>query len=342
MSIGTITSDSSMQLRFQSGGSLGSVEESFIGRLRPGDDFVFAGRVLTLLRVRDMTAWVALSTRRSRHVPRWQGGRMPLSTELGDLMLELLSAPEPAASAHPEMRAAAPLMKLQARWSSLPAPEVLLVEQHRSREGHHLFVFPFAGRQVNDGLALLLASRWARELPQSFSLAATDYGFELLSPTSIDGSPDRLRRGLAVDGLAADLMECVNLSELARRRFRDIARIAGLVFPGFPGAGKSSRQLQSSSGLMYDVLAQHDADNLLLWQARTEVLESQLEVQQLRAALERIGRQRIDLRATQRMTPLAFPLWAQRLQGQLVSTESWKERVRRAAEALEKQAARDA
>jgi ATP-dependent helicase Lhr and Lhr-like helicase len=341
MAIGTITSDTAMQLRFQSGGSLGSVEESFISRLKPGDDFVFAGRVLTLMRVRDMTAYVALSPRRSRHVPRWQGGRMPLSTELADLMLLLIGTPEVATSSHPELAAVSPLLELQAKRSLLPAPGVLLVESSASREGHHLFVYPFSGRQINEGLGMLIASRWARAQPQSFTITATDYGFELLSPTPIHCDVDRLRAALDTTELAADLLACVNLSELARRRFRDIARIAGLVFPGFPGAGKSSRQLQASGGLMYDVLTQHDSENLLLAQARTEVLESQLEVRQLREAMEQQRLRKIAIVATERLTPLAFPIWAERLQSQMISTEKWKDRVRRAAEALEKQASRN-
>ncbi|MET0291956.1 MAG: helicase-related protein, partial [Steroidobacteraceae bacterium] len=342
MAIGTITSDASMRLQFQSGGTLGSVEESFIGRLKPGDDFVFAGRVLTLLRVRDMTAFVEISARKSRQVPRWQGGRMPLSTRLGELMLAQLSAPDPATSRHAEIRAVAPLIELQRKWSRCPSRTTLLIETHKSREGHHLFAYPFFGRQVNEGLALLLASRWARQAPQSFTLAATDYGFELLSPTSIVLDEERLRRGLTTENLAQDLLDCINLSELARRRFRDIARIAGLIFPGFPGAGKSTRQLQASSGLMYDVLSQYDGDNLLLGQARDEVLEDQLEVRQLREALERLSSQVPVIQAVARLTPLAFPIWAERLQTQMVSTEGWKERVQRAAEALEKQAAKRA
>jgi ATP-dependent Lhr-like helicase len=194
---------------------------------------------------------------------------------------------------------------------------------------------------VNEGLAMLLASRWARQQPQSFTLGASDYGFEMLSPTPIECDVGRLRAGLATTDLAADLVECVNLSELARRRFRDIARIAGLVFPGFPGAGKSSRQLQASSGLMFDVLTQHDDGNLLLHQARSEVLEAQLEVRQLQQALDALALRRVVLQPTSRLTPLAFPIWAGRLQSQMISTESWKDRVRRAADALEKQAARD-
>jgi ATP-dependent Lhr-like helicase len=339
VSIGTIASDTSMQVRFRNGARLGTIEESFVGRLKPGDEFVFAGRLLTLLRVREMTAYVEPARGRRRgQVPRWQGGRMPLSTELADIVLELLATPDPARSEHPEMRLAAPLLALQAQWSALPTEQSLLVERHRSREGHHVYLFPFAGRQVHEGMAALLAARWATEQAQTFTLTANDYGFELLSPTPIDVNTERLRTGLAIGNLAADLATCLNLAELARRRFRDIARISGLLDAGLPGAGKSSRQLQASGGLLYDVLTRHDEDNELLHQARREVLESQLEIGELRVALEGLARRKLALMDPPRLTPLSFPLWAERLRGETLSTETWQQRVQQAAERLEKAA----
>jgi ATP-dependent helicase Lhr and Lhr-like helicase len=337
VSIGTITSDTSVQVRFRNGARLGTIEESFVGRLKPGDEFIFAGRLLALLRIREMTAYVEPARGRRRgQVPRWQGGRMPLSTELADLVLELLAEPAPEGSVHPEIRLAAPLLALQAQWSALPSEDRLLVEGHRSREGYHVYLFPFAGRQVHEGMAGLVAARWAGEFPQTFTLTANDYGFELLSPTPIDASPGRVRAALRTDDLAADLTACMNLSELAKRRFRDIARIAGLLDAGLPGAGKSSRQLQSSGGLLYDVLSTYDADNELLHQARREVLESQLEITELRAALQVLARREIVRVDPPRLTPLSFPLWAERLRGETLSTETWQQRVLRAAERLER------
>ncbi len=248
MSIGTISSDTEMVVKWMNGGRLGTVEESFIGRLRRGDHFGFAGRVLKLVQVKDMTAYVRASTARRTQVPRWQGGRLPLSVELADAVLAILGKPAEWPE-HPEMHAAEPLLEVQARWSAVPAEGVLLVERIRSREGFHLFVYPFCGRLANEGLATLVAARWARANPQTFSLNVNDYGFELLSPTQIQVDEQRLRAALAPDSLAEDLLASVNLGEISRRQFRDIARIAGLVFQGFPGSGKSTRQIQASSGL---------------------------------------------------------------------------------------------
>jgi ATP-dependent Lhr-like helicase len=341
MAIGTIASNTEMVVKWMNGSMLGTVEEAFIGRLKPGDDFMFAGRVVKLVQVKDMAAYVRASKARRTQVPRWQGGRLPLSVELADAVLTILGNPADW-HRHPEVRAAEPLLALQASWSAVPSTQTLLAERIRSREGFHLFVYPFCGRLANEGIATLVAARWARSTPQTFVVSANDYGFELLSPVEIDVSATRLQQALSGDSLAVDLLAGVNLSEISRRQFRDIARIAGLIFQGYPGKGKSTRQLQASSGLIFDVLERYDPQNLLLHQARLEVLEAQLEFARVANALERIASRQIIMTQPRRLTPLAFPLWASRLQTQTISTESWQTRIERAARELEGYAARAA
>ena len=340
MGIGTIASDTAMNIRWLTGGSLGTIEESFVSRLERGDRFLFAGRLVELAQVRDMTAYVRRAKKGKRTVPRWQGGRMPLSTELADSVLEVLEAAESDASAPEEVTAVAGVLELQRRWSRLPVPGELLVEVTRSREGVSLFCYPFAGRLVHEGLATLLAWRLSREAPATFTLSANDYGLELLSRQEPDVDAERLARLLAPGDLEADLLACMNTSEIAKRRFRDIARIAGLVFQGYPGRGKSTRQIQASSGLIFDVLERYDGDNLLLDQARREVLENQLETRRMRETLASIGQKNIVIERPERLTPLAFPLWAERLQSQIMSSETWRDRVERMAASLERAAER--
>jgi ATP-dependent Lhr-like helicase len=342
MAIGTIASDAAMNVCWSSrrGGRLGTVEESFVARLRPGDRFLFSGRLVELVRVHDMTAWVKAAKAGGRVVPRWQGGRMPLSTELADTVVELLAGA--AEDDGPELAAVRGLVNVQAAWSRLPCPEELLAERVRTREGHHLFLYPFAGRLVHEGLATLLAWRLSRQAPSTFTLSFNDYGLELLSPEPFPADPQTLAAVLSPDGLAEDLAACVNVSEIARRRFRDIARIAGLVFPGYPGSGKTTRQVQASSGLIFDVLVRYDEANLLVDQARREVLESQLEAARLARTLEDVSRRRLVVMEPARLTPLGFPLWAERLQSEVITSEDWRTRVRRVAERLEKAAGRGA
>ena len=334
--IGTIGGNSSITVKWLKGGTLGFMEESFVGRLRSGDVFIFGGRTLQLARVRDSIAYVRLSAKRNRFVPRWQGARLPLSTTLGLGLLDLLQGYAAGRCDQPEVRALGPLLRVQREWSAIPTHADLLVECYQTREGFHVMVFPFAGRILNEGVASLAASRLAREIPRTFSITSNEYGFELLCEEPFEIDTETLRRLMSVEELLPDLLISINVSDLARRQFRDIAQIAGLVDPGTPGKRKSSRQLQVSSGLMFDVLERHDARNLLLDQARREVLDAQLDFRELRLLLERLAHLRITVRRPTRLTPLGFPLWADRLHTQTLTTETWRARIEREARRLEK------
>lgn len=332
LSIGTITSDGSAVVQFLRGGRLGTVEEQFVGRLRPGDRFQFAGRLLELVRLENLTAYVKLAKAGDGVVPRWQGGRLPMSEALGQEMEVVLASPADS----PEMRWLAPLLRLQARVSALPGPSLLLVEQVRRREGQFVFVYPFAGRQVNEGMAALMAMRWTRLQANTFGYAANDYGFVLAPARAVDLDAQRIGILLHPDGLFEDLRDSLNLGELARRQFRDIARVSGLLIPALPGrTPRSMRQLQASAGLLYDVLRQHDPDHILLGLAEREVLHTQLELGNLAQALRRCQSRTVCVQQPATLGPLSFPLWAERLRGQL-SNEDWKTRVLRAVGQLEK------
>ena len=341
MSVGTIVSDASMALKFWSKGgggrSLGSVEESFIARLKPGDHLLFGGRLLELVRVHEMTAYVRPASGKKPAVPRWSGGRMPLSSELSDAIVARMDA---AAHGHfdgPEMKLIQPLLEIQARWSALPTQTTLLAESLRSREGWHLFLYPYAGRNVHLGLASLLAWRIGQHRPHTFSIAVNDYGFELLSATEIDWQHSLGPDMFSAEQLLQDVIGSLNAGELAQRRFREIARISGLVFMGFPGAPKSTRQVQASSSLFYDVFRKYDPDNRLLTQAQQEVLRQELDVDRLGATLTRLQSRQLDLRVIQRPTPFAFPLMVERLRESL-SSEKLSDRIARMVQELEQAA----
>ncbi len=340
MGIGTIVSDASIQLKFWSKGgggtNLGSVEEAFIARLRPNDAFVFAGRVLELVRVENMTAYVRRSTARKAALARWNGGRMPLSSELADALVEQLDAAAKGQFSGAEMQAVRPLLELQAAWSALPTQHSLLAETWHSRQGWHLFLYPFAGRMANLGLASLIAWRASREQPLSVSIAVNDYGFELLSPTAVDWA-SVLPAALSADNLLEDVLASLNAGEMAQRRFREIAQISGLVFGGYPAAQKSTRQIQASSGLFFEVFRRHDADNLLLGQARDEVLREELEIERLHRQLLNMSGQRLDLHALRRPGPLAFALVVEGMR-ETMSTEKLADRIARMVADLEKAA----
>ena len=338
-SIGTIVSDGHIAVQYLRGQPLGSVEESFIARLAPGDRFVFAGTPLEFVRVRDMTAWVRRASNVTGAIPRWQGSRLPMSDSLAAMLRERLGEAARGEWRGPEMTALRPLFQVQARWSRIPSPNELLIERVKTREGWHLFWFPFEGRLVHEGLAALMAYRMARVLPITFTMSANDWGFELLSV-----QPPPLEAALAADllsphALFEDVPASLNATEMAKRQFREIARVAGLVFPGLPRSGKTARQLQASSSLFFDVFRQYDPNNLLLSQAHREVLERQLESSRLGKTLERLTRAAVVITEPKRVTPLAFPLLVDRTR-ERVSSESLSDRIRRMQMALEKAAER--
>ncbi|MFL6632584.1 MAG: ligase-associated DNA damage response DEXH box helicase [Massilia sp.] len=345
MGIGTIVSDAQMQVKYVSGGRIGSVEESFIGRMKPGDRFLFSGRILELVRVHEMTAYVKRSESTRGAVSRWQGTKMPLSSELAHAALEELKLAGEGVYDGPEMLALRPLLEIQARWSALPDSDVLVVESMKSREGYHLFVYPFAGRAVHTGLASLFAFRVGRVMPSTFSIAVNDYGFELLAPEAVDWATVFAGATGADVGLfdtahlLEDVLDSLNATQLSQQRFREVARIAGLIFQGYPGQHKSMRQVQASSSLYFEVFRKHDSANLLLTQAEREVLEQELELTRLRDTLVELHVRRVAFREVKRATPFGFPLMVERFR-EKVSTEKLADRVARMVRELEKAAER--
>ena len=343
IAIGTITSDSALIVRYRSGKRLGTIEETFVARMKPGDVFAYAGRLLRLVKVQNMEAIVTPAKGKKGVVPRWNGSRFPLSTQLADAVVERLAQCNRGAFADEAVAAVEPLLSLQQRWSKLPEPGRVLVELTAARTGRHAFLFFFQGRLVHEGLGALIAHRLTREAPRSVSVNCNDYALELVSPQEPWPDDEAFwRRLLSTDGLTDDLLASVNTTVMARRQFREIARIAGLIQQGYPGQQKSARHLQASSEMFFDVFSEFDADNLLLHQARREVLDRQLEVARLRAALERIADQPLDLIPTDRLTPLSFPVWADRLRAEHTSSEQWQQRLQRQIDQLENAAAKDA
>jgi ATP-dependent helicase Lhr and Lhr-like helicase len=337
LGIGTIVSDASIHVKFMSGAHIGTMEESFIARLRKGDCFFFAGRLLEFIRVQDMAAYVKKATKNKGTVPTWQGSKMALSTELGDAVLEMMQAAAQGDFVEPELAAARPWLETQQRLSHLPTPQTLLVESFQSREGWHLYIHPFAGRHVHLGLASLLAWRLAREAPNTFSLSVNDYGFELVSAEPFDVSPVTSGAAFTTDDLLHDVMASLNSTELAQRRFREIARVAGLIFSGYPGQPKSTKQLQASSGLFFEVFRKYDQGNLLLAQAENEVLSQELELSRLSATLRRIAARRIDFVELRHPSPMSLPLMVERFREKL-STEQLSQRLDRILKDMERDA----
>lgn len=335
MHIGTIVSDAMLKVKFVSGGYIGVIEEYFISRLSPGDTFTLAGRNLDLVGIKDMTVMVKKSNNPKSIVPAWNGGRMPLSANLGLMLRQTFNHALTKKAREPELAALTPLFELQEHLSHIPRSDELLVEHIETKDGYHLFVYPFEGRLVHEAMGTLLAYRISQLTPITFSIAMNDYGFELLSDMPIPVDDTNVYELFTPDNLLNDIHKSANAVEMAKRKFRDISVIAGLVFQGFPGEHKKARHLQSSASLLFKVFSEYDPKNILLRQAFQEVLDQQMEEVRLRNALQRIQQGKIVITVPDRLTPFCFPIKVDSLR-ETLSSEQLEDRVRRMQQQLEK------
>lgn len=334
--IGTIVSDAMLKVKFLSGGFIGVIEEYFISRLEPGDTFTLAGRNLELVMIKDMTVLVKKSNAKKSAVPSWNGGRMPLSANLGKKLRETFNlAFEKKQLKAVELQALKPLFDRQEKHSHVPKANEVLIEQIETKDGFHLFVYPFEGRLVHEAMAAILAYRISRIRPITFSFAMNDYGFELLSDQPIPVDDTNVYELFSPDNLFEDIQRSVNSTEMAKRKFRDIAVIGGLIFQGYPGEYKKARHLQSSASLLFKVFAEYEPDNLLMRQAYSEVFAQQMEEARLRDMLQRIQASDIVITWPEKLTPFCFPIKVDSMREDL-SSEKLEDRVKKMQLLLEK------
>ncbi|NJN87394.1 MAG: DNA ligase-associated DEXH box helicase, partial [Leptolyngbyaceae cyanobacterium SL_7_1] len=328
LGIGTIASNQLVRIVYTNRREIGTVEESFASKLKKGDVFFFAGRQLEFFQMKDMVVYVKGTSKKSTVTPSWGGGNLAISDTLSLHLRKEIDLIKTAAEVSAEVDRIAPILAVQDRISQLPASTELLIELCKTREGQHLYVFPFEGRFVHEGLGFLWGYRFAHQKQATFSISVNDYGFEILAPKDYPFQQLFSREFFTLEGLYTDIKASLNISELTGRRFRGIAQVAGLVFKGYPSAQKTSSQLQVSSSLIYDVFSKYEPQNLLLKQAEMEVLEHQLETQRLAKTLDRLQQLTLVWKVTKRPSPLAFPLLVERL-GSRLSNESLLERITR-------------
>ncbi|KXO00592.1 DEAD/DEAH box helicase [Aequorivita aquimaris] len=335
LSIGTIVSDSMMLVKYVSGGFIGTIEEWFISKMKPGDTFVFAGRTLELVRIRQMMAQVRKSSKKTAKVVSFMGGRLPLSSQMSKILREELQSEADHKRNTPELKALSHIFDRQERESIVPGENEFLIETFKTREGYHALFYPFEGRFVHEAMSSLLAYRISLLSPITFSLAYNDYGFELLSDQYLDIQTVIDNNLFSSEYIFDDLQKSLNATELARRKFRDIAVISGMVFQGYPNKVIKTKHLQSNSQLLFDVFRDYEPDNLLYLQAYRETFEHQLEEGRLRLALERINSQKIIWKQCEKPTPFSFPIITDRLREKL-SSEKLADRIKKMTLQLEK------
>lgn len=334
--IGTIVGDANLSVRYQKGGYIGTIEEYFISKLKQGDVFTFAGRNLEFIKIKEMQVYVRNSSKKTSKVPAWMGGRLTLSAQMSKILREeLYTAGMDRKMQSVEIRSLEGIFQRQRKESIVPKPAEFLIETFKTREGYHQLFYPFEGRFVHEAMGSLLSYRISLLSPITFSLAFNDYGFELLSDQEVDMQSVLDNNLFTTEFLFEDLQKSLNSTEMARRKFRDIAVISGLVFTGYPEKGVKMKHLQSSSQLLFEVFRDYEPDNLLFQQAFRETFEHQLEEGRLRLALERIAGQEIVLRHCTEPTPFSFPIITDRLREKM-SSEKLADRIRKMTAILNK------
>jgi ATP-dependent helicase Lhr and Lhr-like helicase len=327
LSIGTITGNQQVKIAYAKGARIGTVEENFVSRLKKGDVFFFAGRQLEYFQMKDMTLYVKNAKKKSNVVPVWSGGYLAISDCLSQSLREEITRVKEG-NVSEEVACIMPILAAQDRISHLPGADQFLIECCQTREGQHLYVYPFEGRNVHEGLGFLWAYRFSQLGKATFTVSVNDYGFEILAPKDYPFTDLFDESFFSTRNLYEEIKESLNISELTQRRFRGIAQVAGLVFKGYPGSKKTANQVQISSSLIYEVFSKHEPENLLLQQAEQEVIELQMETPRLAAALKRMKAMELVWQDIKRPSPLGFPLLVERLSSRLTN-EGLRDRIER-------------
>ena len=331
MNVGTITSDPSIRIKFLQGGSLGTVEESFVSKLKKGDRFVFAGKVLEYVMIKDLTLMVRLAPPKSAAIPIWWGSRLPLSSLLSSHLKEVFELIEKGRFKHPLVDFLSPIIEVQKALSRLPGRDYLLLEETVTREGRHLFIFPFEGRLVHEALAALLSVRMSQKTPVTFSFSVSEYGLEILAPIDFEFRASDIKEYLSLEHLTNDIQRSLNMTQLAKKQFRDIAQISGLIHQNRPGERRTMKNLQMSSSLLFEVFQTYEPEQPLYNQSYDEVRFFQFQESRLVSVLKKLQEMPFEHYRTTRPSPIAFPLIIERI-GSLVSSETLQERLLRMKE----------
>lgn len=305
MNIGTIVEAPVLKVRLVGakrgfGRLLGEVEEYFVNMLTPGDTFMFAGRLLKFLRLRENVVEAAEGGAGEPKVPAYEGGRMPMTTHLADRVRAMLHDPT-CWDAFPED--VQEWLRLQKRRSRLPGPDNLLVETFPRGGRWYMVAYCFEGRQAHQTLGMLLTKRMERFGFGPLGFVATDY---VLAAWSVH-PPVNLAQLFEQDMLGDDLEAWMAESSMLRRTFRQVAVISGLIQRYQPNADKNRRQVTVNSDLIYDVLRKHQPDHVLLRATRADAASGLTDISRIALLLER-AHGRVVHMALSRVSPLAVPV----------------------------------
>jgi len=302
MNLGTIVEAPLLKVRLAGrvGGALGEVEEGFVNMMTPGDTFMFAGRLLRYVRLRETTVEVAEGGKGEPMVPAYAGSKYPLTTNLAARVRAMLHDPS-TWSHYPEQ--VRDWLGMQTIRSGLPGPDDLMVETFPRNGRWFLVAYCFEGRNAHQTLGMLLTRRMERFGYSPLGFVATDYVIAVWSAHEPDEVPALFEQDMLGDDLEAWMAE----SSMLRRTFRNVAVISGLIDRNMPGKERSRRQVTVNTDLIYDVLRRHQPDHVLLRATRNDAAGGLTDLGRLSAMLGRVAGKVRHLRLS-RVSPLAVPV----------------------------------
>ncbi|MCC0061957.1 MAG: ligase-associated DNA damage response DEXH box helicase [Rhodobiaceae bacterium] len=316
LNVGTIVEEAMLKVRLVKAGSrtprggmwLGEIEEWFVSQMEPGDTFIFAGHVLSLVGIRETEVYVSKTVSRDPKIPSYMGGKFPLSTYLAERVRDMVAEPKQWKLMGAQV---AEWLRLQSLRSVNPGRDQLLVETFPRAGRHYLVCYPFDGRLCHQTLGMLLTRRLERMGARPMGFVASEYALAVWGLGDLSLLIDTGRLSLAdlfdEDMLGDDLEAWLDESSLFKRTFRTCATIAGLIERRHPGKEKTGRQMTVSSDLIYDVLRTHEPNHILMQATRNDARTGQLDIGRLGAMLSRT-RGRIVHKALDRVSPLAVPV----------------------------------
>ncbi|MDA9951363.1 ligase-associated DNA damage response DEXH box helicase [Oligoflexaceae bacterium] len=324
MNMGTIVSDLSINVKFVRGKSLGRVEERYISRLSPGEVFYLGGRPLELVKFYQNDAIVKPAKAKGANHPRWVGGRLGNTPILSKFLRDSFS--EPIDKSKKSHRIMDQFISAQQLHSIVPDQNQFLLEVWAQKRGTHLFAYPIRGRHANHSIGLILAYRLSKKLAATYSLVVSEYGVEIVINDNSKIEALLTPELLSPTGWSDDLKMAINMSELSKLHFREIARVSNLVWQNYPRARKRGSEIKASASLLHGVFSQFEPENPLLEQADREVLERELDYKNTGGILKEIQSLTWVVKSLPTPSPLGINLIGERLAAKL-SSESTKERI---------------
>jgi ATP-dependent Lhr-like helicase len=322
---------------------LGSVEESFMRLINPGDVFVISGRPVRLERTGQMEVFVTRADGALPTIPRWNAHKMPLSAGVADEIsrfrgevrrrLENGEPEEPLrawiarrlACGAANARVIHAMVTAQHRLSEIPLEGTLLVEEFledpaspsvTAARPRHYFVHSLIGRAANDALARVVARRLSAMRGGNAISTPHDYGFVLTVNEHQFFDPLELRQLLSPESFMEDFTAALEPSDMLKYHFRNAAQTGLMVYRNHYSDRKPLRKLQWSTEVIFNVLQKYEPNHVLLRTARQDCAQGGfLDANAALAYVESLEKSNwpLRLRKVAHVPPLSFAMYATRI-----------------------------